>query len=151
MLIQRVTHAPEGTMRIPVDLRRYFLERDESQNPVLESGDQVYIPASVRRVLVAGAVRVGGAHPFTPSKPADAYLMMAGGPSLVAEFDRSFIKRADGTVEPYVGTAELNNGDSVVILERIFKTYNDYFGLIGSIAGVVITGVGMLAAFQLGR
>jgi protein involved in polysaccharide export with SLBB domain len=151
VLIQRATHAPEGTMRIHVDLRRYFLEKDESQNPVLESGDQVYIPASVRKVLVAGAVKVSGAYPFTPSKPADAYLVMAGGPSLVADLDRSFIKRADGTVEPYIGTTEINNGDSIVILERIFKTYNDYFGLIGSIAGVVVTGVGMLAAFQLGR
>lgn len=151
VLIQRATHAPEGTMRIPVDLRRYFLEKDESQNQILEGGDQVYIPASVRKVLVAGAVKISGAYPYTPSKPADAYLMMAGGPSLYADLGRSFIKRADGTIEPFIGSSELNNGDTVVVLERLFKTYNDYFGLIGSIAGVVVTGVGMLAAFQLGR
>lgn len=148
VLVQRVSHRPEGTMRIPVDLRRYLLENDESQNIVLEPGDQVFIPAQIRKVFVAGAVKLPAPYAFTLGKSADAYLAQAGGAALTADFGESFIKRADGTIHSYNGTAEIDNGDTIVILERTFKTYNDYFAVIGAVAGVLLSGVGMLAAFN---
>jgi len=147
ILVQRVSHAPEGIMRIPVDLRRYYVEKDESQNVVLQDGDQIYIPASVRRVLVAGAVGKSGGYPYFPGKSADAYVAQAGGALLVADFGRSIIRRADGTVEAYSGATELNNGDSVILLEKTFKTYQDYFALVGTATGVILSMVGFYAAF----
>jgi len=147
VFIERVTHAPEGMMRIPVNLRLYFLEKDESQNILLQSGDQVYISAQIRKVLVAGAVKLPAAYTYVPGKSADAYLVQAGGPSLVADFDRSFIKRADGSIVPYVGTAEIDNGDTIVILERLFKNWQDYFALVGTVSGVILSLVGFYAAF----
>ena len=147
LLVQRETDSPKGLMRIPVDWRRFLQEEDASQNVVLQEGDQVFIPALVRRVFVAGAVKAPGAYAYLPGKTTDAYIAQAGGMSLVADINRSIIKRADGTVEPYAGTAEINNGDTVIVLERIFKTWQDYFAFVGTISGVILGLVGFYAAF----
>lgn len=149
ILILRETKNPEGTLRIPVNMHSYYMDKDDSQDIVLENGDQVYIPAIIRRVLVAGAVKLPAMYTYIPGRSADAYIAQAGGASIVADLDKSFIKRADGTVSPYAGSAELNNGDTVVILEKTFKNYQDYFALIGSLAGVILSAVGMIAVFNL--
>lgn len=151
IIIQRETKAPEGTMRIPVDLRRYFIERDQSQDVVVEPGDQVYIPARIRRVFVAGAMKMAGPYQYIPGRTAEAYVAQAGGLPVTADLGRSFIKRADGTVEPYIGSAEINNGDTIIVLEKIFKTYQDYFEFVGAVAGVILSAVGMVAIFNLPR
>jgi protein involved in polysaccharide export with SLBB domain len=148
VFIQRVSEAPQGLMRIPADLRRYYIEGDESQNVLLERGDQVYIPASIRRVLVAGAVKLPAAYVYVPGRPADAYLMEAGGASLTADLEKSFIKRADGAVEPYVGTTEVNNGDSIVVLEKTFKNWQDYIALAGFVTGLFLTGFSLLVGIN---
>lgn len=147
VLIERASHAPEGTMRIFLDLQRYVLEKDESQNPLMEPGDQVYIPTSVRRVFVTGAVKIPSAHTYIPGRSADAYVAQAGGALPFADFGRSFIKRADGTVEPFLGAVELNNGDTIVVLEKLFKNWQDYFTLVGAVSGVIIGLVGFYAVF----
>jgi protein involved in polysaccharide export with SLBB domain len=146
VFIDRPFSAPEGTMRIPTNLQRYFLEKDESQNPLIRSGDQIYVPALIRRVFVTGAVRVPAAYVYSPGKSADTYIAEAGGASLVADFGRSFIKRADGSIVPYSGTSEVNNGDTIVVLEKFFKTWQDYFALVGTITGVILSAVGFYAA-----
>lgn len=147
VFIERASYSPEGTMRIPVNLRRYFLEKDESQNQVLQKGDQIYIPAVIKKVYVAGSVRVPAAFPYVPGKTANTYITQAGGPTLVADLDRSFIKHADGTVEPYVGVVEIENGDTIVVLEKLFKTWQDYFALVGTLSGIIVGLVGFWAVF----
>jgi len=147
VVVQRKSRVPEGIMRIPVNLRTYYLEKDESQNVVLMSGDEIFVPASARRILVAGSVGKSGSYTYVPGKSADDYVAQAGGLSLAADVNRSFIRRADGTIQPYLGSAELNNGDSIIILEKLFKTWQDYFTLVGTISGVVLGLVGFYAAF----
>jgi len=147
VFIERQTEFPEGTMRIPVNLRRYFYGMDESQDIELQPGDQVYIPASIRRVFVAGSVKTPGAYLYFPGKQAGDYVVMAGGASLVADFGRSVVRRADGTVEPYYDRMELNNGDTVIVFEKLFKTWQDYFAFVGTISGAVLALVGFYAAF----
>ena len=144
--IERVSTYPEGTMRVPVNLRRYIFEKDESQNQVLQKGDQIYIPNLVRKVYLAGAVRIPASYVYLPGKSADTYIAQAGGPSLVADFDRSFIKRADGTVEPLIGSTEIENGDTIVVREKIFKTWEDYFAVVGTVTGVILSVVGFYGA-----
>lgn len=148
VFVEREMNFPKGTLTIPLNLRSYFLENDETQNVVLESGDHIYIPSSVRRVVVGGAVNAPGVFVYLPGKSAEDYLLEAGGPKVTAELSRSFIKRVDGSVEPYIGTVELNNGDTIVILERIFKTWTDYVALVGTITGFIFTGVGIVAIFN---
>jgi protein involved in polysaccharide export with SLBB domain len=147
VFIQRESQYPEGTMRIPADLQRYYLEQDESLNPILKAGDQVYISAMIRRVFVTGAVKIPAVYTYVPGKSADTYIAQAGGASLVADFDRSFIKRADGTIDPYMGSAEIDNGDTIVVLEKVIKTWQDYFTLVGAVSGVIVGLVSFYAVF----
>lgn len=147
VFVERTTETPEGTMRIPVNLRRYFYGMDESQDIELQPGDKVYIPASVRRVFVAGSVKTPGSYPYFPGKEVGEYVVMAGGASLAADFGRSVVRRADGTMEPYHDHTELNNGDTVIVFEKLFKTWQDYFAFVGTISGAVLALVGFYAAF----
>jgi protein involved in polysaccharide export with SLBB domain len=137
VFIVREMKIPEGTMRIPADLRRNLRATDDRQNPVVAAGDQVFVPASIRRVFVAGFVKAPGAYSYFPNRTADAYLSQAGGAAITADFGRSFIKRADGTVEPYLGTAEINQGDTIVVMEKLFRTYMDYVAFFSAISGVL--------------
>lgn len=147
IFIQRESQYPEGVMRIPADLQRYYLEHDESQNPILKAGDQVYISAIIRRVFVTGAVKLPAVYTYVPGKSADTYIAQAGGASLVADIERSFIKRAGGTIDPYMGSAEIDNGDTIVILEKVIKSWQDYFTLIGAVSGVIVGLVSFYAVF----
>ena len=135
-------------LTIPLDLRSYYLGNDETQNVTVESGDKIYLPVSIRRVIVGGAVHTPGVFAYLPGQSANTYLIEAGGPSIAADLSKSFIKRADGTTEPYNGTAEMSNGDTIVILERIFKTWTDYAALLGTVTGFIFTGVGLVALFK---
>jgi protein involved in polysaccharide export with SLBB domain len=146
VFIERASVSPEGTMRIPVNLQQYYLEKDQSQDVLVQGGDQIFIPASIRRVYVAGAVKVSGAFAYLPGRSAEAYIAQAGGLSLVADLDRSFIRRTDGTMEPYFAAAELNNGDSIIVMEKLFKTWQDYFALVGTVTGVILSAVGFYGA-----
>ena len=148
VFIQRTSQSPQGIMRIPANLRGYYIEGDESQNVVLESNDQIYIPASIRRVFVAGAVKTSGAFTYLPGRTADTYIAEAGGPNLTADLGTSFIKRVDGTIEPYIGATELNNGDSIIVLEKIFKTWQDYVGVVGVVTGIFFTGLSLITALD---
>ncbi|RJR47036.1 MAG: polysaccharide export protein [Desulfobacteraceae bacterium] len=147
VLIQRESETPEGTMRIPVDLRDYLLKKEEAGNPIMLPGDQVYIPALIRRVFVGGSVSIPGAYVYVPGRPAESYIGQAGGVLITGDLGRSYIQRANGTVEPYAGMMELNDGDSIIVMEKLFKTWQDYFTLVGAISGVIVGLVGFYAVF----
>ena len=147
VLVQRESEIPEGTMRIPVDLRGYLLKKEESSNPVMFPGDQVYIPALIRRVFVGGMVSIPGAYVYVPGRPAESYIGQAGGTLITGDLGRSYIQRANGAVEPYAGMMELNDGDSIIVMEKLFKTWQDYFTLVGAISGVIVGLVGFYAVF----
>lgn len=144
----RETHSPEGTMKIPVDLRRLLYEGDESQDLELRSGDQVYIPSNVRRVFVNGVVRTGGAFPYVPNRTAEEYLGLAGGVSLQASLDHSTIRRADGTVEPFSAGTILYSGDAIQVEQKYFASPSDYVGIIGGITGLVFSMFAFLSTLK---
>lgn len=146
--ITRETRAPAGTMKIQVDARSLLYDQDESQNIQLASGDQVYIPSSVRRVFVNGVVMKGGAFPYVPNRTAEEYLGLAGGVSLQASLDRSTIRRADGTIEPFQPGAILFNGDALQIEQRYFATPADYIGIIGGIVSLVFSAFAFLTVLK---
>jgi len=137
--ILREVEAPVGTMKIPVDAHRLLFDKDESQNIPLQNGDEVFIPSKVRRVFVNGIVRTGGEFPYVPNRTAEEYLGLAGGVSLQASLDRSTIRRADGSVEPFRADAVLFSGDAIQIEQKYFTTPADYIGVIGGLAGLLFS------------
>ncbi len=151
VVIKRESKVPEGTMRIPVDLNKYYHENDRGHNLVMEPGDQVFIPPSVRRVFVVGMVNVPGVYTYFPGRTADGYVGQAGGATVAGDLGGSIIKRADGTEVPYVGTTELNVGDTVFIVEKPFKSYKDYLTLWGTVTGFILSVLGFIAVFGFQR
>lgn len=146
--IVRNTRAPEGQMKIPVDVRRLLYERDASQDIELQPGDQVFIPSAVRRVFVNGLVRTGGAFAYVPNRTAEEYLGLAGGISLQASLERSTIVRADGTVEPFRSDAVLLNGDSIQVEQKYLATPADYVGVIGGITSLIFSSFAFLSTLN---
>lgn len=146
--VLRETHSPEGTMKIPVDLRRILYDKEETYDLELHSGDQVFIPSNVRRVFVNGVVRTGGAFPYVPNRTAEEYLGLAGGVSLQASLDRSTIRRADGTVEPFSAGTILQSGDAIQVEQKYFATPSDYVGIIGGITGLVFSMFAFLSTLK---
>lgn len=146
--IIRETKVPEGTMKVPVDGRRLIFDNDESQNIELLHGDQVFIPSNVRRVFVNGVVLKGGAFPYVPNRTAEEYLGIAGGVSLQASLDRSTIRHADGTVEPFRPELILANGDTIQVEQKYFATPADYIGIIGGITSLVFSGFAFLSTLK---
>src|SRR5439155_207946 len=67
--------------RIPVDLHRLLVEKDETQNIPIQNGDVVVLPVFEDKVYVVGEVKTPGAQDFRPDLTPREYLAAAGGPS----------------------------------------------------------------------
>jgi len=146
--ILRESKAPEGTMKIVVDGYRLLFDKDESQNIEMRGGDRVFIPTNVRRVFVNGVVQKGGAFSYVPNRTAEEYLGLAGGVMLVASLDRSTIRRADGSVEPFHPNTILFSGDAIQVEQKYFATPSDYVGIIGGLTGLVFSAFAFLATLK---
>lgn len=101
-------------------------------------------------MFIAGAVKNSGSFNYIPGRTADSYVSQAV-PALTAELDRSLIKRADGTLVPYLGSIEVGESDAILTMEQMFKNWQEYFAAVGAIAGILLTGVGLAAAVSLNR
>jgi len=66
--------------RIPVDLHRLLIDKDETENILVHNGDVVVLPVVEDKVYVVGEVKSPGAQDFRPDLTAREYLAAAGGP-----------------------------------------------------------------------
>jgi protein involved in polysaccharide export with SLBB domain len=64
----------------------------------LEDGDSFYVPPRLSTIQVAGEVYNESAFRYAPRKPVSAYLNDSGGTTRLADVNRAFLIRADGTV-----------------------------------------------------
>jgi len=64
---------------VSMNLERYYLQGDTSQNVLLRDGDQVFIPSRYRTVFVLGEVVQPGHIQFIPGSPLSYYISKAGG------------------------------------------------------------------------
>src|SRR5207249_6799265 len=67
--------------RIPVDLHRLLVEKDETQNVLLQNGDVVLLPIVEDKVYVDGEVRTPGGLDFRPDLTPREDVTLAGGPT----------------------------------------------------------------------
>jgi len=66
--------------RIVVDLLRYTLDAVSEQNPTLQPGDSIYVPAQEIVVTLSGQVRFPGAYEMLAGETIQQLLGYAGGP-----------------------------------------------------------------------
>jgi polysaccharide export outer membrane protein len=83
--------------RIPVDLHRLLVERDESANVALRNGDEFTVPAIADMVYVVGAVNQPGAYEYREgNNRVMDMLARAGGASPRAVLSSVRLVRSEG-------------------------------------------------------
>jgi protein involved in polysaccharide export with SLBB domain len=97
----------------------------------LENGDRFVVPFAPTAINVVGAVNDQNSFLYQHGESAGRYLQMAGGPNRNADFRRSFVIRADGSVvsramlNGYWGNGfnqlRLNPGDTIVVPDKALR------------------------------
>mgnify|MGYP001209940335 CR=1 FL=1 len=73
------TKAREDKARVAIDFERLYLDNDDSQNILLESGDVIFIPAIRRTISMSGQVEKPGLIDYEEGRTVGYYLELAGG------------------------------------------------------------------------
>lgn len=89
----------KGLGRISVTADPTILAAHQSENPLLESGDVIYIPQRPGTVSVLGEVLQPGSYTYRRSMTPDDYLGKAGGYTAFADSSLTYVILPDGSAE----------------------------------------------------
>ncbi len=138
-LVSTIQHLPT-IGRISVTVDPAVLLAHPERDPLLETGDTVYIPKRPSTVAVTGEVLNQGAFAFKPNLTLEDYLDMAGGETDAAEDSMVFVIMPDGTAVPshsswwsFGGATHIPPGSTIVVprdpqpfnLTTFLATYTD--------------------------
>jgi polysaccharide export outer membrane protein len=84
--------------RLVIDLQS-LLNGNAMVNVVLEDGDVLYVPGQSQSINVIGEVYVPTSHLYSASLSFEDYISKSGGTKSLADDDRIYIIRADGSVK----------------------------------------------------
>lgn len=120
----------DGT-KLTLNLLRYRQSGDESQNPLLQAGDRIFVPLvpTNRNVMVLGAVNRPGIYDYLEAQTLQQALRLAGGTQTEADLTQVTIKRLD-MADPIVinlrsfsGDMPLQPGDQITVPFRRVKQF----------------------------
>ncbi len=120
-MVTTLQHQPTlGRISIAIDPSILLAHPD--RDPLLESGDALYIPKRPSTVAVNGEVLNAGAFAWRPSTSLDDYMDMAGGETDAAEDSMVFVVMPDGTAVPshtswwsFGGASRIPPGATIVV------------------------------------
>jgi protein involved in polysaccharide export with SLBB domain len=119
-LADRLRDAP-ALGRVSVIADPVALAANPSRDPLLESGDVVYIPQRPSTISVLGQVNQPGTFMFSPDASVDDYVEQAGGYGSLSDKSETFIIFPDGTARKAdtswlsFGSASLPPGTTIVV------------------------------------
>lgn len=134
--------------RIPIDLRRLLIDKDETQNVLLQNGDTLALPVAEDKVYVLGEVRTPGPQDFRPDLTIREYLALAGGPGKRAKMVSTFVTFRNGQSYPMAETPPLEPGAVVTVPEVSVKWWQDYVIIGNVIAGLISAYTGLFIIFS---
>lgn len=106
-----------GTDAVIVDLSAFLLGGQVSPNIELTDGDVIVVPAkalrTVGKVAVLGAVRQPGSYEITQGATVREAIMLAGGPTEVADLENCTIRRDGSASAVKIDYAKALQGDEV--------------------------------------
>lgn len=94
-----------------VDLR----DETRARQIMLKNGDRIHVPNDEKTVLVMGQVNKTGYYPYSEGMDAQGYIQFAGGYTLSAEIERTFIIKAGSREWRKPGETKVESGDIVFI------------------------------------
>ena len=120
-----------ATGRVVLNFRVQSAGLDDVPALTLENGDRFIVPSTPSTINIVGAVYDQNSFLYQNGGSAGHYLLLAGGPDRNADFHRTFVIRADGSVisrdavkGPWGNTfktMKLNPGDTIVVPDKTIR------------------------------
>jgi polysaccharide biosynthesis/export protein len=141
--------APSGPrQRVPIDLQRLLVEKDETQNVLLQNGDIFTLPVIEDKVYVVGEVKNPGAQDYRPDLTPREYLALAGGPTTRAKAKSTTVTFRDGRTYAMAEAPPLEAGTVVTVPEVAVKWYQDYLLIAQTLGTLVAAYTGIYVLFN---
>jgi protein involved in polysaccharide export with SLBB domain len=134
--------------RIPIDLYRMLVEKDDAPNIVLQNGDVFMLPVVEDRVFVLGEVKTPGAHEFRPDLTPREYVALAGGPTNRARLVNTIVTYRNGKTYAMADAPPLEPGAVVTVPEVPVKWWQDYITILTAVASLVTAYTGLYFIFN---
>jgi polysaccharide biosynthesis/export protein len=134
--------------RVPIDLQRLLVEKDEAQNVTMQNGDILTLPVIEDKVYVVGEVKAPGAQDFRPDLTPREYLALAGGPSNRAKLTNTTVTFRNGRTYAMAEAPPLEAGAVVTVPEVAVKWYQDYLLIAQTLASLVTAYTGIFVLFN---
>jgi len=134
--------------RVPVDLQRLLVEKDETQNVRMQNGDILTLPVIEDKVYVVGEVKAPGAQDYRPDLTPREYLALAGGPTTRAKAKQTTVTFRDGRTFAMAEAPPLEAGAVVTVPEVAVKWYQDYLQIAQTLASIATAYTGLYILFN---
>jgi len=134
--------------RIPIDLYRMLVEKDDAPNIVLQNGDVFVLPIVEDRIFILGEVKTPGAHDFRPDLTPREYVALAGGPTNRARLMNTLVTFRNGKTYAMADAPPLEPGAVVTVPEVAVKWWQDYVTILTAIASLVTAYTGLYFIFN---
>jgi len=134
--------------RIPVDLQRLIVEKDDAQDILLQNGDVLTLPIVEDKVYVIGEVKTPGAVDFRPDLTPREYVTLAGGPTNRAKVKSVFVTFRDGKSYAMADAPPLEAGAVVTVPEVAVKWWQDYLAIAQAVASLMLGVTGLFVIFN---
>jgi protein involved in polysaccharide export with SLBB domain len=134
--------------RIPIDLYRMLVDKDDTPNIVLQNGDVFTLPIVEDHVFILGEVRTPGAHEFRPDLTPREYVALAGGPTNRARLVNTVVTFRNGKTYAMADAPPLEPGAVVTVPEVPVKWWQDYLTILTALATLVTAYTGLYFIFN---
>jgi polysaccharide export outer membrane protein len=129
--------------RIPIDLYRLLVEKDETQDILVQNGDVITLPVIEDRIYVVGEVKAPGSHDFRVDLTPREYVALAGGPTNRARLTNTSVTFRNGRTYAMADAPPLEAGAVVTVPEVAVKWWQDYLTILSAIASLVTAYTGI--------
>jgi protein involved in polysaccharide export with SLBB domain len=133
--------------RIPVDLHRLLVEKDDAHNILLENGDVFTLPIIEDKVYVLGEVRTPGNFDYRPDLTPREYVALAGGPTVRGRFKNALVTFRNGRSYSLPEAPPLEAGAVVTVPEVSVRWWQDYVLISQAITGLITSYTGLFILF----
>jgi protein involved in polysaccharide export with SLBB domain len=136
---------------VSVDFQKLFIEKDTTQDIILQNGDFIIIPQNQNTVLVLGQVPRPGHQQFVPGEKYKYYIEKAGGITNKANKDKIRIIKAGSKNWVKPNKTSIQPGDTVWIPRKRdieLDTYIEWMAKVAQVLGSVGTVILLYRAYN---
>lgn len=134
--------------RIPVDLHRLLVEKDETQNILVHNADVLVLPVVEDKVYVVGEVKAPGAQDFRPDLTPREYIAAAGGPGNRAKMQNASVTFRNGRTYAMAEAPPIEAGATITVPEVAVKWWQDYVTIAQLVATLLTAYTGLYILFN---